>query len=148
MTGCRPAHWGRAGIQVIAINEIDMSCESSENYAVTLRVSEDQQVVLTEAWEQEGQLSCSHRPSLVERSGLTGQITAEVWYRDGQEHRADAPAIIEYGDDDKRRVVLEIWKWNGKRHRRGGPAVIEWNNAGDLLRIEWWIHGRQVTPPQ
>ena len=121
------------------------SAETYISYDVTLRVSADGEIALTETWEREGQLSRLNGPALIERSGFTGQAVLEAWCKDGIEHRAGGPAIIEYHDDGDATVALQAWKWEGKFHRRNGPAVREWGPDGVLLREEWWVDGQKLT---
>src|SRR2546423_1788459 len=57
----------------------------------------------------------------------------KAWYRDGQLHREDGPAV-EYPDGHK-----EWWR-NGRRHRDDGPA-IEYADGSK----EWYRDGRKVS---
>lgn len=53
------------------------------------------------------------------------------WYKDGEKHREDGPAV-EWSDGDRE------WWLNGKRHREDGPA-IEWTDGTK----EWWLNGKR-----
>ena len=52
-----------------------------------------------------------------------------VYYKNGEVHREDGPAIID-GDGGR------TWKQKGLRHRLDGPAVTEQDGTK-----EWWIEG-------
>jgi hypothetical protein len=56
-----------------------------------------------------------------------------VWYRNGQLHREDGPAI-EWVDGSKE------WWLNGKLHREDGPA-IEYADGSKV----WWLNGEKMT---
>lgn len=57
---------------------------------------------------------------------------AEYWFKNGQLHRVDGPAIsYENG--------TQFWYRNGLKHRTGGPAVIRANGI-----VEYWKHGSQI----
>jgi hypothetical protein len=54
-----------------------------------------------------------------------------VWTEDGQYHRLDGPAIVDY-------TGHEAWYRNGKRHREdGGPAFV-----GPDGHKEWFVNGQ------
>ena len=55
----------------------------------------------------------------------------KCWYKNGNWHREDGPAI-EYADGD-----YQEWWLNGKRHREDGPAYID----GDYYQ-EWYLNGK------
>ena len=55
------------------------------------------------------------------------------WYRHGQLHREDGPAV-EYINGSN------IWYLNGKPHREDGPA-IEWSNGSK----EWYLNDEILT---
>ena len=56
------------------------------------------------------------------------------WYKNGELHRLDGPAVI-YANG------TEEWYQNGELHRDDGPAVI---NADGTE--EWFKNGKQVAP--
>lgn len=64
-----------------------------------------------------------------------GEITWEVWCRNGVKHRIIGPAGIVYGGG---RVVKEEWRCNGFIHREDGPAIIRYENGAVIT--ERWIH--------
>ena len=53
------------------------------------------------------------------------------WYKDGQKHRIDGPAV-EHSNGTKE------WWMNGMKHREDGPAV-EFSDGGK----EWWLDGNR-----
>ncbi len=55
-----------------------------------------------------------------------------VYYQNGQYHRAEGPAVIEYRTDGS--VSCEIYYQNGELHRAGGPAFIEYRADGSVYR--------------
>lgn len=84
---------------------------------------------------------------------LTDPFGNKYWYRDGELHRLDGPAI-EYANGDQAYYLA------GKLHRYNGPAFIakdyvEWYHRGHKHRIdgpaveckngsqEWWIDGKR-----
>jgi hypothetical protein len=54
----------------------------------------------------------------------------QEWWKNGQLHREDGPAVIHPDGTQK-------WWKNGKRHREDGPAVIYPNGSQ-----EWWKDGK------
>jgi hypothetical protein len=66
------------------------------------------------------------------------QWGTERWYKDGELHREDGPAVI-YPDGSK------FWYKHGLFHREDGPAVIvhdgnkKWYlNGYPLTKEKWW----------
>ena len=53
---------------------------------------------------------------------VIGADCYQVWYVNGERHRADGPAII-YANGTR------AWYVNGKRHRTDGPAIIRANGT-------------------
>jgi hypothetical protein len=90
------------------------------------------------------------------RNGMfVNESGTKVWYKDGEFHRDDGPAVL-YGDGD------ETWYSYGKKHRADGPAVYwgsvkKWYFEGKLHRLdgpavlfkdgrgEWWIDDVNLT---
>jgi hypothetical protein len=76
-----------------------------------------------------------------------GTVRGEKYYsRDGQLHRADAPALIKHFDDGS---SLEIYYRQGKRHRADGPALT--TISADGTRSEQYFlngveYGRESLP--
>ena len=71
----------------------------------------------------------------------TGIVTWESYYRDGDLHRLDGPAVIER--DPKTGIVIreEYWR-DSKRHRDGGPAIT-WRDpaTGTVTWESYWCNG-------
>jgi hypothetical protein len=61
---------------------------------------------------------------------------ARKWYRHGQLHRIDGPAV-EFPDGSV------SWYFKGKLHRDGGPAIVHDNGYE-----AWYRHGMQMTDDQ
>jgi len=82
-------------------------------------------------------------------TGIAEDYGNKEWYRNGEWHREDGPAI-EYANGDK------YWYRNGQYHREDGPA-IEWANGTKF----WYLNNifyteseykaemtkRSTTPP-
>jgi len=62
----------------------------------------------------------------------------KMWYKDGELHREDGPAIIWKNGDEE-------WYLNSKKHRDDGPAVYYPSFNG--LR-GWYIDGRKLSEDQ
>jgi len=60
------------------------------------------------------------------------EIKSKNWYKNGELHRIDEPAIIH--SDGK-----EEWFQNGKRHRDNGPAIFLPNGTE-----HWYQNGRRI----
>lgn len=69
----------------------------------------------------------------------------QMWYKDGQLHRENEPALISS-------LSTEIeWYWNGKHHRWDGPAVDTKEDDNDEYRHfiwSWHLFGKQMTQDQ
>ena len=81
----------------------------------------------SKCWYRNGQLHREDGPAVEWANG------DKFWYRNGQLHREDGPAE-EWADGDK------FWYRNGQLHREDGPAV-ERPYGGQILVPEW------STPP-
>ena len=55
------------------------------------------------------------------------------WYKDGERHRGDGPAI-------EWKTGTKWWYKDGKLHREDGPAIE--CSSGDK---EWWINDKRVS---
>lgn len=64
------------------------------------------------------------------RAESSGYLT--VWYKDGQPHREDGPAIYTVTREN------EYWMSRGSYHRIGGPAMLF-----DGIHI-WRVHGFEL----
>lgn len=94
-----------------------------------------------------------------ERAELHALTGCRSWWRDGQRHRDDGPAIeFPYGGrrwyrngllhrDDGPAVEdqsgYRAWFRHGVRHRTDGPAVEHADGT-----CTWWIDGRHVPAPE
>lgn len=59
----------------------------------------------------------------------------EIWYKEGEFHRVDGPAI--------RHKTVHVWYYEGKLHRIGGPAIT--SQGGPK---QYWIHGQRLSPKE
>ena len=81
-----------------------------------------------EFWYKEGELHRLDGPAVIYADG------AEKWYKEGEPHRLDGPAV-KYPNGD------EYWYKEGVLHRLDGPAIIftdgreKWYKEGKLHRI-------------
>ncbi len=57
----------------------------------------------------------------------------QFWYKDGNLHREDGPAIISWNE-------YQEWYKDGNLHREDGPAYI--NSDGTQI---WYINGKDIT---
>ena len=57
----------------------------------------------------------------------------KVWYKDGQYHREDGPAIIWANG-------TEWWYKNGQRHRLDGPAIEHANGDKGWYKNGTWYY--------
>lgn len=69
-----------------------------------------------------------HGPAVIWPSGT------EFWFKNGERHRLDGPAFIDY------EYGHEEWWVNGHPHRLDGPAVIFSNGS----EKEWWEYGKCI----
>lgn len=90
-------------------------------------------------------------PSLIEFNRDGGRIF-ESWHEEGQLHRLDEPAKIEYfpsrlTDDPEDNVRVKFWFIEGEEWRADGEPVCEvFNEKGDLLSARW--DGADVSEDQ
>lgn len=66
---------------------------------------------------------------------ISERYDIEEWFKDGEYHRIDGPAI--------RHKNNEYWFRDGKKHRLDGPAVI--TGGGPK---QYWIEGQQLSPKE
>jgi hypothetical protein len=59
-----------------------------------------------------------------------------TWYKEGQFHREDGPAVIEA-------LGTKRWYINGKLHRDGGPAIEASTAPGFNGKKIWYQHGKE-----
>ncbi|MCC8978899.1 hypothetical protein [Bradyrhizobium acaciae] len=130
--------------------------------------------IVNESYYVEGRPHRLDGPAILGHN-KAGRITEACWYVDGKLHRdpKDGPAEFrlkptehntyrkttdEHGETRDELVERQL-EWteasqtefylNGERHREpaDGPAVIEQDAAGDILREEYWVGGKQVAAP-
>ena len=115
-----------------------------------------------------GQFAPANRPeasgqALVDDEGPSAMVElpdgTREWYRDGQRHRDDGPAI-------ERPDGTREWYRDGQRHRDDGPAIEspsgyrEWRRDGQLHRddgpaieepngfVAWYRNGERIEAPK
>ena len=76
---------------------------------------------------KDGQFHRENGPAITNTNGT------ELWYVNGKRHRVDGPAITQL-DGSK------YWYFNNRLHREDGPAV-EWNGG---LSKAWYTHGHFI----
>jgi hypothetical protein len=76
----------------------------------------------------------NRRHSFNDLPAIEGANGDKYWYRHGQQHRRDLPAI-EYATSG-----TKIWYWNGQLHRENDLPAVEYANG----RKEWYIHGKFI----
>jgi len=79
----------------------------------------------TSRWYRNGQLHREDGPAVVESDG-----TGIRWFRNGELHREDGPAFIDPKDGER-------WYRNGQLHREDGPAVVS-----DTIGERWYQNGQ------
>lgn len=92
----------------------------------------------SKSWSKNG---VNHRegdlPSHIVRNG-----ELQSWYKEGQQHRLGAPAVINQAmsyDFSK-----EEWWYEDKKHRIDGPAVTIGKDLPGKEIKEWWLNGVQI----
>ena len=79
----------------------------------------------------------SHYEYLREHPEFTGclidQYDGKYWYKNGEWHREDGPAL-EFADGSK------AWCKNGEWHREDGPAVERADGS-----TVWYLNGKELT---
>ena len=81
-------------------------------------------------------------------SGMPRAGDFEIWKKDGQRHRVNGPAIIEY-DIHTGVAVYESWWQKDVLHRTDGPAIIRRDKTtGRIFWTQWYIDGQKVKPPR
>lgn len=96
-------------------------------------------VLVKETWELDGQLHRTDGPAIIEYCE-NGQIWRTGWFFDGMDHREDGPALNEYHENGKK--LEEWWCLDGSPHRTDGPAYNKYDRAGKLIKEYWWIKGK------
>ncbi len=100
-------------------------------------------IITNEIWFRQGQ---THRagdlPAQIQRDPFTGTIIAEEWWENNKGHRIGAPNCV--GVDPVSGIVVnEYWGQNGVFHREDGPAEIHRHARTGILVFErWWAHGQ------
>ena len=70
-----------------------------------------------------------------------GEIEHEKYCLNGNLHREDGPAYINYYENGK--VELERYCLNDKLHREDGPAIIKYYESGEVEYEEYWLNGKR-----
>jgi hypothetical protein len=71
-------------------------------------------------------------------------VRYDTWKNsEGQLHREDGPALINYRGD--RSVHSELWFLNDRLHRFDGAAETKYDSDGAVRVRSWYIHGKPVT---
>lgn len=86
----------------------------------------------------DSKLDCVDGPAFIDRD-LDGPCNHVAWYRQGQRHREDGPAlVIIYGGQ----ITHEEWYRQGQLDREdGGPALVNLR-TGHSCRKEWHRQGK------
>ena len=62
------------------------------------------------------------------------------YYLNGNLHRKDGPALVEYDDGN---IKFEEYYINGELHREDGPAFISYNHNGIIEDEAYFINGKR-----
>lgn len=102
---------------------------------------------MTELKNKNALLNVFSENSKLETGADGACITRKEWIKDGERHRLDGPALLEW-DAATGVVIYEEWAQHGEFHRQGGPAIIERDSeTGGILRTEWWVDGKNIQSP-
>lgn len=85
-------------------------------------------------------MNSENKPSEIARYP-SGDICYKQWRNnEGDKHRVDGPAHINYYPDGK--VASESWYRDGKLHREDGPALTRYAHDGSISCEEWFINDK------
>ncbi len=68
-----------------------------------------------------------------------GKVKSITYKVNGLWHRDDGPAYQQWNDAGG--LIKEEWWQNGFWHRTNGPVIQEWNDAGELIYESWRQNG-------
>jgi hypothetical protein len=86
--------------------------------------------IKVEEWFKDGQLHRENGPALIHINGK--RVIVEEWYRNGKLHRDDGPAMQE--------EEFDKWYKNGELHREDGPAIYINHDHGDV-ESKYYLNG-------
>ncbi len=69
-----------------------------------------------------------------------GKVRSITYTVNGRWHRDNGPAFHIWNDAGV--LIREEWYQNVRSHRDNGPAYQQWNDAGVLIKEIWWQNGR------
>jgi hypothetical protein len=98
-------------------------CPAQANWATRLFDRRSTLSDSTEEWYREGERHREDGPALIRADG------GQEWYLNGKLHRENGPAVIAADGSEE-------WFREGLRHRNDGPAVVRCDGS-----VEWWTHG-------
>ena len=75
---------------------------------------------------------------------IDGTIAKE-YYLNGDLHRKDGPAVINYYINNNV-IVSEIYIQYGNFHRKDGPAFVFYNNDGNIFNKNYFFNGKEYKP--
>jgi hypothetical protein len=96
-------------------------------------------------WYKDGQLHRANGPAVEEQWNTSGQPAKREWYKNGLLNRTGGPAREVWVSGHQTEIE---WYVNGQLHRADGPAVEHWEYNGRPLKTEWYRNGLLVTPGQ
>lgn len=70
-----------------------------------------------------------------------------IEYRDenGNLHREDGPALVQYFRLANGIVDFEVWYTNGRRNRLDGPAQLYYTVNREIAHSYFWIDGHELN---
>jgi hypothetical protein len=116
--------------------------ETSEGRAVLKRDLGTGRLI-REEYRIEGQLHRPDGPASLEYCETTGRQLFAAYFHLGQMHRDGHPACCYY--DDSGRLISEYWYCHGELHRDGAPAVIKRDADSVSLFESYWRRGQQIS---
>ena len=84
-----------------------------------------------EEYYQNGETHREDGPAIIEYDQF-GNVTFEAYFQNNMKNRRDGPAVTKFQDG---KIILEIYSQNGKKHREDGPALIEYENSNIKYEI-------------
>ena len=91
-------------------------------------------------YDAEGNLHREDGPAVIEFYTNDQRLHRETWYKHGRKHRLDGPANIQYYHNNV--ISSKAWYVGGVNTRKDGPAEIEYFQDGSLSRESYRLYGQ------
>ena len=73
----------------------------------------------------------------------SGKIWREEYWVNGNYHRSDGPAYIEWYENGQKKY--EAYWTHGTWHRADGPAFTWWYSTGEIIEQHFYLNHQRVT---